>query len=206
MLRKLFGVALMMTAASVTSAAVFDVSNPAEFQSALTTAQSNGQNDVINVAAGTYHITSTLEYAAASGEDFTLEILGAGSDLVFLDGQAARSILRIDASFVTSNANLSITVTNMTFSNGNAVGDPSDGGALAILLEPEAFPGADFVRIEGSEFYDNSADGDGGAPGEIPRLIRGDAVASIRSLEVCSTSRRPGLARPIDPRRSWAAQ
>jgi len=163
MLRKLFGVALMMTAASVTSAAVFDVSNPAEFQSALTTAQSNGQNDVINVAAGTYNITSTLEYVAESGEDFTLEILGAGSDLVFLDGQAARSILRIDASFVTSNANLSITVTNITFSNGNAVGDPSDGGALAILLEPEAFPGADFVRIEGSEFYDNSADGDGGA-------------------------------------------
>ena len=37
-------------------AANFNVNNPTEFQTALTTAQANGENDTINVAAGTYNV------------------------------------------------------------------------------------------------------------------------------------------------------
>ena len=38
----------------------FDVSNPAEFQTALNTTIDNGEHDTINVAVGTYTITTTL--------------------------------------------------------------------------------------------------------------------------------------------------
>ena len=167
MFKRLLSVALFMTFASVVSAATFNVSNPAEFQAALTVAQANGENDVINVAAGDYPITATLTYTTATpSEDFTLEILGAGSDLVTLDGLGARSILRIDTTAVVDDDNIGIRITNMTFINGNAVGDPSDGGALAITLDDQGAPGsngADFVEISGCEFYDNAADDDGGA-------------------------------------------
>ncbi len=42
-------------------AANFDVNNPAEFQTALTTAQANGENDTINVAAGTLSVNDVAE-------------------------------------------------------------------------------------------------------------------------------------------------
>ena len=60
---------LIATAASVAGAANFSVSNPAEFQTALTTAQANGESDSISVAAGTYNLTTTLSYTAVSTEN-----------------------------------------------------------------------------------------------------------------------------------------
>ena len=47
--------------------AVFSVNDPMEFHNALATAQSNGEDDTINVAPGTYNITSTLQYITADG-------------------------------------------------------------------------------------------------------------------------------------------
>ena len=46
---------LLLILASIStgvSAATFDVTSASEFQTALTTAQSNGEDDTINVAAG----------------------------------------------------------------------------------------------------------------------------------------------------------
>ena len=62
--------------------ATFNVTTPAQFQTALTTAQANNANDVINVAAGTYNITSTLTYTTINGDNgHTLTIQGAGQGL-----------------------------------------------------------------------------------------------------------------------------
>ena len=60
---------------------------PTEFQAALTTAQSNGEPDTINVAGGTYNVAAggTLTYSAVATENASLVINGADSDLVFLD-------------------------------------------------------------------------------------------------------------------------
>ena len=154
----------LVVTVSGASAATFNVSNPAEFQTALTTAQANGDSDVINVAAGTYPITATLTYTAAASENFQLSILGFDSTLVILAGNLQVPILRIDTTAVTADDNIAITVTNMTFEDGNAVGTPSDGGALAILVDDTAQPPfAVSVAVTGSEFYDNFADDDGGA-------------------------------------------
>ena len=62
----------------------FNVTSPEEFQSALTEAQSNGEDDTINVAAGTYIITSTLHYISYEDSGHKLTIQGAGADKTVL--------------------------------------------------------------------------------------------------------------------------
>ena len=165
---------LMLSAISMSvSAATFDVSTPAEFQSALTAAASNGVDDTINVAAGTYNVLGggTLTYTAAASEVSSLSILGAGSNVVFLDGSGQVPILRIDMTNVTAGDVGGVTVTNMTFSNGNAAGTQSDadGGALYVAMNTGMI-----VMVTGSEFYNNAADDDGGAI-----FIRGNVLEGI---------------------------
>ncbi|MDH3434817.1 MAG: DUF11 domain-containing protein, partial [Gammaproteobacteria bacterium] len=178
MLTRLLGVAIAAVLASVASAATFNVTTPTEFQSALTTAQANGESDTINVAAGTYDIAAagTLTYTALATESASLSIIGADSTLVILDGGAQVPILRIDTTAVINDGGVSIEVWNMTFRNGNAVGTPDDGGALAIMtdesLQPNEF--ATLIGVAGSEFFDNRADDDGGAI-----YIRGHANEGI---------------------------
>ena len=72
----------------------FYVTNPDEFQSALTIADSNEEDDVINVAAGRYNITSTLTYFTNDGDSgHKLTIHGAGADKTVLDGGGSVQIL-----------------------------------------------------------------------------------------------------------------
>ena len=78
----IFLVALLAT--NVVFGETFNVTSPEEFQSALTIAESNGEDDVINVAAGIYNITSTLTYSTNNGDSgHTLTIQGAGADKRF---------------------------------------------------------------------------------------------------------------------------
>ena len=174
-LRKAIVVALAAAATSVSSAATFDVSTPAEFQTALTTAQANGEPDSINVAAGTYDLTTTLTYTAPASENFSLVIDGTDSDAVVLNGNAQVPILRIDTTAVTNDSGVFVEVRNMTFGAGNASGTPADGGALAITMFDgnQPFEFASLVLVRGCEFYQNSADGNGGAV-----YIRSPAVVS----------------------------
>ncbi len=160
MKNRLFIVALAAVVGSAASAATFDVSTPTEFQNALTTAQANGEDDVINVQAGTYNVNAlgTLTYTADPLEAFSISIIGADSDLVILDGGAQVPILRIDNTALSAADAPMIEVTNMTFQNGYASGTNVNGGALSIVVLESIW-----TSIEGSEFYFNDADGDGGA-------------------------------------------
>lgn len=167
---------LVATAASVAGAATFTVTTPAEFQSALTTAQANGESDSISVAAGTYNLTGTLTYTAVASENFSLAIDGNDSTAVTLNGGAQLPILRIDTTAVTDDGGVFVEVRNMTFRNGAALGTPADGGALSIVMDDanQSFVFATIVIVSGSEFYNNSADGNGGAV-----YIRSPAVEGI---------------------------
>ena len=124
-LQKTIVVALVAAGMSVSSAATFDVSTPAEFQAALTTAQANGESDSISVAAGTYDLTTTLTYTAVAAENFSLVIDGTDSDAVALNGSSQVPILRIDTTAVTADDGVFVEVRNMTFANGNASGTPA---------------------------------------------------------------------------------
>ena len=158
-------------------AATFDVSNLTEFQSALTTAQANGENDTINVAAGTINVNTTLTYTAVASENFSLTIAGSDQADTFLDGGSSVQIMRIDTTAVTSDGAISIILRGMIFENGVAVGAPNEnGGALVILTnedqQPAEFPQT--IDIRNSEFHNSTAAGDGGA-----LYIRAHAAAGM---------------------------
>jgi len=150
--------------AAAVNAAEFNVANPGEFQSALTTAQANGENDVINVGVCTgagctgnvYNITTPLTYTAAAGEGFSLTIDGFDSDTRILDGGSTGTILRIDTTAATDSA-AQIAVRNLTLRNGSATGATPDGGALAVLVDTAG------IEVLGSVFQNNAAANDGGA-------------------------------------------
>jgi len=149
-------------------AANFDVNNPTEFQTALTTAQANGQNDTINVAAGTFVVNTngTLTYTAAASENFGLTITGSNQADTILDGGMQVPILRIDSTAVINDSGVYFELNNLIFRNGNASSAPNDnGGALAIMTDENQQPNehATLVAISSSEFFDNIAAGDGGA-------------------------------------------
>ena len=146
-------------------AANFDVNNPTEFQTALTTAQANNQDDTINVAAGTFDVSTngTLTYTAVASENFALTIAGNSMADTVLDGGAAVQILRLDSTAVTDDSAVVFRVQDIVFEFGNALDD--NGGALVILTnedqQPAVFP--QLVEISGCEFIFNTAAGDGGA-------------------------------------------
>jgi hypothetical protein len=133
----------------------FNVSSPAEFRDRLRNlpneAGGNGVADVINVAAGTYDITtlaSPLTYAPAAVEG-TLTIRGDGADVTILDGKGATQILIIDTTgFVDTAAH--ITIERIKFQDGYISAD--DGGGISATTNH-----AD-ITISDCEFIGNQAE------------------------------------------------
>ena len=98
--------------------AVFNVTDPASFQKALETAETNNEDNVINVAQGTYSLSKTLEYNSSSKHSLTIN--GAGADKTILDGGGNIQVMNIRTS-----GNLEIN--DLTIRNGNS---SSYGGGL----------------------------------------------------------------------------
>jgi len=141
-------VIMVLALAGNTQAAVFNVTTVTEFRNDLTTAQSNGEDDTINVAGATYNLATTLTYSTS--ENYSLTIVGAGVGNTILDGGALTRILLIGTSGDDSNAH--ITIRGMTFQNARG----GDGGALYLRLTSA------HITVEDSEFDRNSATGYGG--------------------------------------------
>lgn len=127
----------------------FDVSNQAQFQDALASAQSNNEDDVIDVGDN-ITITSTLTYTGDSGH--TLTINGNGHSL---DGNETVPIMRIDTSGLSDDTGSDITIGNLIFKNGNS--DTGSGAGLYVRTN------AANVSLGGCTFNDNWADKYGGA-------------------------------------------
>ena len=144
-------VTLVLALVGNTYAAVFNVNNAAQFQNDLITAQSNAQDDTINVAAGTYTLAGTLTYD--SSENNSLTIVGAGAGSTILDGDNSVRILDMDTTNVGGDASADITVRGMTFQKGAITGS---GGGLRV--ETNAAP----VTVENCAFSENAASSDGG--------------------------------------------
>lgn len=135
----------------------FNVADVTQFQSALATAQSNGADDTINVAAGTYDVSGGgLTYVAKATfpeENFALTIVGAGTGQTVIDGGNAAqclSILTTTGAFDDSSA--AITIRGITFQNGTAV----NGGGAYIRTDNGS------ITIENSAFDTNESTFDGG--------------------------------------------
>jgi hypothetical protein len=132
----------MMAFPGIAGAAVFNVTDVAGFQAALTASQNNGQDDTINVAAGTYDVSGGgLTYSGAA-EAFSLTIEGAGAATTILDGGGAVQILAITASTSAG----TVTVRGMTFQNGAfSIAPP---GTLSVF--------ASNITLENCSFLNNN--------------------------------------------------
>ncbi len=124
------------------SAATFNVSNVLEFQNALTTAQDNGENDTIVVAAGTYNVVTTLSFISL--ENYSLTIIGAGIASTILDGGNSTQIFDITS----SGDDADLIIRNVSLQNGNS---SADGGAMYIETE------AAIIIIDSCDFNSNYA-------------------------------------------------
>lgn len=125
-IRELIMAAIVVTVALVSRAATFNVSTPAELQTALDTAAANGENDTIQAAAGTYALSATLNFY--STENRTITIAGAGPGFTLLDGGGSRQIL----SMTTTESGALMVIEGITFQNGTTAGS---GGGLQLTSE-----------------------------------------------------------------------
>lgn len=131
--------------------ATWNVNNLVDFQTRLTEAQNNGQDDTINVAAGTYNVAATLVYQPSEVRALTIQ--GASAATTILDGGNSVQIMSVDTTGGGSSAD--ITIRNFTFRNGNNAA--GNGGGLKILV-----PGV-VITAENCIFTNNTANGFGGA-------------------------------------------
>lgn len=134
-----------------TWAEVFNVNDTNEIQDALTTAESNGEEDTINIEGGDYYLSYPLIYEG--NENFALTIIGAGIGSTNLNGGSSNQIMNIQTTAAVMDTNALITIQSITFRNGHA---DNEGGGLFINTRDAG------VTLEKSEFVDNDAGSYGG--------------------------------------------
>ncbi len=133
------------------SAATFPVSDPASFQAALNAAEANGEDDVIEVAAGSYAVATTLAYSSA--ESRSLRITGAGIGTTVLDGGGSTQILRLESWAAEGD----LVAEGLTLQNGHS--SSSAGGALHLETA------AGTQTLTDCEVLDSSTSGEDGIGG-----------------------------------------
>ncbi len=141
-------------------AAFFCVNSAASLQAALTTAESNGQNDQIEIVAGTYTVVSGgFQYHSSEANSIAISggFTAACSQLTTahttLNGNGLYRVM--DITTISSSTLASVNIQRITFINGNAT--TNGGGGLEILAQNGD------VSIEGNRFLLNHADGSEGA-------------------------------------------
>ena len=119
-------------------AAEFHVTNATGLQNALTTAQSNGQDDVIYLAAGVYSAVENgkgFVYDSTNGDNFKLTICGENGttpDQVILDGDNAFAPVLSLVDENPDHLNSAFTVQGITIRNGKMQEWDQNGGGLCV--------------------------------------------------------------------------
>ncbi|MEM2368610.1 MAG: choice-of-anchor Q domain-containing protein [Thermoproteota archaeon] len=129
-----------------------------DIQTALDTARTNNQDDVVCIPAGTYNITSTLTYDIPSdssecGKKLTIRADGGS---VILDGGNSVQILSINTSKCSDDANGDITIEGINFQNGRTGYVVTHGGGLFVNTKNAN------VTLINNIFIGNRANGYGG--------------------------------------------
>ncbi len=177
-------VAAVLLHAAAVSAATFTVTvvpdpdcsdGACDLQSALTTAQSNSEDDVLELPdttglpGGSLFATTTFTYTSTG--DFDLAITGSATGRTILHGNDTAQILSI---VLTSGSELDptqISISKVTFRNGSSGG--ADGAGLAVSTRH-----AD-VTVEDCSFLGNDAGPGGGGGVWIGAWEFGSGTATI---------------------------
>ena len=148
---------LLILIPTVSFAATYCVSNATEFQTALTTAASNGSDDTIQIVQGTYSgnftyastETNSLIIEGGYTEDCTSRTIDPENTV--LDGGGVDNVLML----VTDDLAADFSVEGLTIQNGSSL-KVSNGGGLYVKTAAE-------LTLSKSIFIGNSAtSGDGG--------------------------------------------
>ncbi|TDR20566.1 hypothetical protein [Marinicella litoralis] len=159
-----FLISLLLFVTPHIQAAEFCATTSGQLQSALSSAQSNNQHDVIKVAEGSYPTTgSEFSYTESAGWD--LEISGGWTDFfgnpcgqqlsgnpfnTVLDGNNSARIMHIRSS-----GNSDITISNLSFINGGTANLSTAGGLRFYPTNTASHTGQ--VIIERNAFINNHA-------------------------------------------------
>ncbi|MEO6687625.1 MAG: choice-of-anchor Q domain-containing protein [Dokdonella sp.] len=173
--------AVALSAASLADAATFCVKDALALKIALTNAQANGEDDVIQMQTGTF-TPSGASFVYQSSEAHSLTIVGGfnvgcalgliGADYTKIDGAGVKAPLSIDATA----AEASVSISNLTLQNAVSVGAAAPlhlagmggVGVENVIVRANQVDGfaADLsssngsVQIRNSVFVDNTAIGD----------------------------------------------
>lgn len=135
---RVYALVLSMLLATNVLAETHNVSSMQELQQALNQAASNGEADIIMLAAGTYDFSGNtywLEYRPLAppqpAEKFPLTIMGAGIDQTILDGGGQMGFLYISNDRLNNAAEQYDTGANISISN-LTLKDPGAGGPLLV--------------------------------------------------------------------------
>ena len=168
MKRSLYGLAIFIAlgASPVVHGATFNVApnggpdcntGTCDLQSALDAADSNDENDTLNLSSGVYHAAGTaFTYTPAPTENKSLTVVGAGSGQTILDGDGLSQVFTVDTSSLAADSDADIAFQDVSFVNGS---HPSGGGAGLFV----GTTGAD-IRIERCAFEFNKGAGSGSSP------------------------------------------
>jgi len=105
------------------SAAVFNPNTAAQLQVDLITAQNNGEDDTINLAANTTYNTAdngnvAFTYTASATENNTLTIVGADDGTTVLDGNSTNNILIITTTAPADDSSADLEIRRITIKSG----------------------------------------------------------------------------------------
>jgi hypothetical protein len=148
-------IAVLALQASPASAAVFNVSNTAGLVSAVATANNNAQADTINVAPGTYTL-STAPLVIGPDNDVTIDGTGTAAQTVIRQTGLFR-VIHID------NTGNDVSLSDLTITGGFASGAGTGGSGAGIRTTLGS--GATFldrVAVEGNRVSTTGAAAGGG--------------------------------------------
>ena len=145
----------LLCTSTATRAAVWNVGTVQNLQIALSASQNNGEDDIINLAAGFYDVSATgLTYEPA--ENFSLTIEGDGANITTLDGGLSSPILTTNNG---AHNNASITIRNITFRRGKNNAIPGQSGLTVSTIASITIESCLFTRNSGGAAFINVFNG-----------------------------------------------
>ncbi len=138
---------------AVSFSATFNVSTPGEFQTALTDASGNGEDDEIIVAPGTYELTGTLTATITDGKNLIIRRDDSSPGYVVLKPADFGDKIRLMR--IVAQGDSSVAIKGLTFIFGLV--ESGIGGALFVNSDTGS------VVVSECKFKSNRAHGDGGA-------------------------------------------
>jgi len=174
-------ISALFSAFSTAQAANFNPTTAADFQAALTSAASNGENDTISLPAGDFNISGVgnSTFLFNSSENFSLSIEGAGPSATTLDGNDSKLVLSLESS---GGSGANISVSNLGIVNGNGTAFAQPGGlSIDISGQGSAF-------VSGLSFQGN----DGGSGGGLFISTQSGGLSVVDSTFTGNTADNDG--------------